>query len=334
LDSETVAAALADVEGAPGGGSGVTDDDDHRHLSRPAMAGTGSAAAAAAGGGGVGSVSDAMVRRSLAGLRELCQTQELGYDFQFYPMKFKTDHPVLLCSQRRSSSSSSGGGSSQQQQQQSLVDPNACALPIVFNPSAASAASAVDVSDLVETRHYLATVAACPPAPFAPGLDKIAEEDFVRLRQSGQPSGGTAAAAGEEGGGGSGVKEDVSAADFHRWLTLARLICASCGETMVQVVHWQRALALEAARVARLPPRLQPAAAAASNTTAFAGMAGGETFASPATVRTHTTNAMGPPPPPLGAPKQVNGGVANGSPSSSSAGARWALPVHMEGEEE
>ena len=345
MDSETVAAALADVEGAPGGGSGVTDDDDHRHHSRPAMAGTGSAAAAAgaagaaAGGGSVGSVSDAMVRRSLAGLRELCQTQELGYDFQFYPMKFKTDHPVLLCSQRRSSSSSSGGGGSsqqQQQQQQSIVDPNACALPIVFNPAAASAASTVDASDLAETRHYLATVAACPPAPFAPGLDKIAEEDFVRLRQSGQPSSSAAAAAGEEEeGGGSEGKEDVSAADFHRWLTLARLVCASCGETTVQVAHWQRALALEAARVARLPPRLQPAAAsAATNTPAFAGMTGSETFASPAAVRTHPTNAMGPPPPPLGAPKQVFGGVANCSPSSSSVGARWALPVHMEGEEE
>lgn len=346
LDSEAVAAALADVEGAPGGGSGVMDDDDHGYGT--AMASSGSEEAARNGG------SDARMRRSLVGLRELCQTQELGYDFQFYPMKFKADHPFFLCSRRRSSSSSYMSSEGTSQQQRSLVDPSACVLPVVFNSAAASAAKAsaalrgkgilgdAVASDLVEARHYIATVAARPPAPFAPGLDKIAEEDFVRLRQSGQLSSNAAPAG---GGGSSGVeakKEDVSAADFHRWLTLARLICASCGETTVQVAHWQRALALEAARVARLPARPLPlpaSAASATNTATFAGMAGGAVappFASPAAARTHATNsAMGPPPPPpLGAPKQMRGGVANDSPSSSAVGAPWTLPVNMEGEEE
>lgn len=346
LDSEAVAAALADVEGAPGGGSGVTDDDDHGYGT--AMASSSSEEAAGNGG------TDARMRRSLVGLRELCQTQELGYDFQFYSMKFKADHPILLCSRRRSSSSymSSEGTS---QQERSLVDPSACVLPVVFNSAAASAATSAvrggkgilgdaDANDLVEARHYIATVAARPPAPFAPGLDKIAEEDFVRLRQSGQPSSG-AAPGGDGGGGVEAKKEDVSAADFHRWLTLARLICASCGETTVHVAHWQRALALEAARVARLParplppPPLPAPAASATNTATLAGMAGGAvapSFASPAAARTHATNsAMGPPPPPpLGAPKQMHGGVANDSPSSSAVGAPRTLPVNMEGEEE
>jgi hypothetical protein len=247
----------------------------------------------------------------------LCHTQELGYDFQFYPLKFKTNHPILLCSRGA---------------QPSLVDPSACALPVqphaaaaVGPPGASGGSSDCSAAELIAARQYLATVAACPPAPFAAGLDKTAEDDFVRLRQA-------------SGGGGGGV--GVSAADFHRWLTLARLLCAASGAPTVELGHWQRALALEAARRARIPdpPPPPPEAAASAGFGGAAGAAGGGggvgvgPYTSPAAAR--ASHAMGPPPPPPhGPPRQASGGGAKSSPAGGS-GAPRPLPVNMEGDEE
>ena len=87
----------------------------------------------------------------------------------------------------------------------------------------------------------------------------MAEEDFVRRRQAG-PVGGPA---------------PVSAADFHRWLTMARLEAASAGSPLVTAAHWARVLDLEDHRVARLPAATAaaPAAAAAA---ASAGVSAAE----------------------------------------------------------
>ena len=43
----------------------------------------------------------------------------------------------------------------------------------------------------------------------------------------------------------------VTAADFHRWLTLSRLVAASMGATEVTAQHWSHALSLDTQRKAR-----------------------------------------------------------------------------------
>jgi len=151
--------------------------------------------------------------RALSALSELASSQELCYDFQFYAMRYPTNHPLLLLS---------AAG------QPSSVDLS-CWLPV--QPTAAVESSRVG-TDEPAVRSYVAAVAACSPPPFAPGVAEVAENDFVRLRQL-------------PGGDGSPL---VSAKDFHRWLTLARLLAASHGHGLVGRPHWDRALEMENGR--------------------------------------------------------------------------------------
>jgi len=191
--------------------------------------------------------------RSLAALTELSVSQELAYDFRFYAMKYASNFPVFLLS-------SSGAASA--------VDPS-CWLPVHPAAATAAAAAASPCSELglVECRRYLAGAAAMPPAPFAAGVAEVAENDFVRLRQTSVPPG-------------ADTQPTISAKDFHRWLTLSRLLAASHGSSEVSRGHWDRALEMEAARRSRChaASRLAPTP--------------GTAFASPA--GTHPT--MPPPP--------------------------------------
>ncbi len=58
----------------------------------------------------------------------------------------------------------------------------------------------------------------------------LAESDFLRLRQTAQ----------------------VSSADFHRWLTLARLLAVSNGHKCTGIDHWTEAMRMERLRIDRV----------------------------------------------------------------------------------
>ena len=62
-------------------------------------------------------------------------------------------------------------------------------------------------------------------------LSKKAQDDFVAARQA---------------------DKKIGPDDFARWLTTARLIAASALSPMVEMAHYEHAMALEAARVDRM----------------------------------------------------------------------------------
>ena len=64
-----------------------------------------------------------------------------------------------------------------------------------------------------------------------------AEDDFVHARQA---------------------DARLTPADFHRWLTVARLLAAATGDTEIRVSHWDRMRAMESQRLDRIEKRRGP----------------------------------------------------------------------------
>ena len=65
-----------------------------------------------------------------------------------------------------------------------------------------------------------------------------AEDDFVHARQA---------------------DARLTPADFHRWLTVARLLAGAMGDDELRVGHWERMRKLEGERLDRLEKRRGPA---------------------------------------------------------------------------
>jgi len=142
----------------------------------------------------------------------------LTYDFGYFPQHFPIDVPKLLLSHTKS-----------------LFTPSAV-LPLSQEASAALAsgaapALAADESLLDAARKYLACVR-CLPYSIDQGMEPRIQQDWSNARAR---------------------NPKLQTQDLHRWLTIARLVTLSFGETVLKPEHWEATITLEDARLGRLP---------------------------------------------------------------------------------
>ncbi|WRX12233.1 Mini-chromosome maintenance complex-binding protein - like 1 [Theobroma cacao] len=101
---------------------------------------------------------------------------------------------------------------------------------IPFQPSSLGS-SEIPVAEAVEAwRWYLATVRSLPHS-IGSEMQKEVEDDLVAARQA---------------------DRSLGSQDFNRWLTMARLVSTSFGETSLSMEHWQMVKELERLRMERL----------------------------------------------------------------------------------
>ncbi|XP_026412288.1 mini-chromosome maintenance complex-binding protein-like [Papaver somniferum] len=103
-------------------------------------------------------------------------------------------------------------------------------LVLPFQPSTVGSSLNADANALQAWRWYLATLRSLPHV-IDPELQKVIENDLVEARQEDRSLGSN---------------------DFSRWLTMARLMSASFGETSLSLEHWQMVKELERLRNDRL----------------------------------------------------------------------------------
>ncbi|KAJ4849353.1 hypothetical protein Tsubulata_024296 [Turnera subulata] len=101
---------------------------------------------------------------------------------------------------------------------------------VPFQPSSVSSLEVVDAESLDAWRWYLANVRSLEHT-IQPEMQKVVENDLVAARQT---------------------DRTLGSQEFSRWLTMARLISASFGETSLSLEHWQMAKELERLRKERL----------------------------------------------------------------------------------
>ena len=161
---------------------------------------------------------DEAAKLRLATLREFAAAQELSYDFKFYPIKHKTEHPLLLASPEGHAS---------------LVDPS---CRVVLQPAGPPRLSPFSSeTELSACRRYLSAVRNQPARGdlgLTDGVGKIAEENFVAARQA---------------------NPKVGAQDLHRWLNISRLLAASYGRNEVSRELWAKTMEMETLRTAPRP---------------------------------------------------------------------------------
>eukprot|EP00850_Spirogloea_muscicola_P006522 SM000031S11531 [mRNA] locus=s31:132741:136243:- [translate_table: standard] len=171
--------------------------------------------------------------RNLEALKQLVEWQKVECNFQFYKMDVPMDVPVVVLSQARSK----------------LLPADAVVQLRPANGAPGSLA-AVPEPLLEQWRAYLTAArhmdhiigasmakAILGQIVMQCGMAKrllVLEEDLVAARQE---------------------DRSLTPDAFHRWLTLARLLCASYGEQELSVARWREARSLEAAREARTPAR-------------------------------------------------------------------------------
>ena len=150
--------------------------------------------------------------KNIQALRDIITCQKVDVDFQFYSTTLPTDAPVLTCSRSNSLLPAD------------VVIPVRCTSQPACPPQQLG-----DPQAMAPLRAYLA---AARHAPHAIEADVAAhvEADLVASRAAD-------ASLGQE--------------DFHRWLTLARLLATSAGEQALSTATWTRARQLEAAAVQR-----------------------------------------------------------------------------------
>eukprot|EP01112_Ceratiomyxa_fruticulosa_P008725 TRINITY_DN2260_c0_g3_i2.p1 TRINITY_DN2260_c0_g3~~TRINITY_DN2260_c0_g3_i2.p1 ORF type:complete len:644 (-),score=131.64 TRINITY_DN2260_c0_g3_i2:44-1975(-) len=145
-------------------------------------------------------------------LKDLILTQKIQYDFEYYKSEFPTDIPVVVISESRS------------------VLQCDCVVPVTVTPQHHLGApiSMPPFPQLQQFRAYLAYVRDISLAPPSDEVSKRAQEDFVNARKN---------------------NSEVTQGTFHLWLTIARLLAQSYGETQLNQERWLQALNLEYARV-------------------------------------------------------------------------------------
>jgi hypothetical protein len=156
---------------------------------------------------------DAVGVRNIQALRDVISCQKCDVDFQFYSTTLPTDAPALTCSRSTSL----------------LPADVTITVRCTCQPSCPPPQQLADHAALAPLRAYLA---AAKHAPHAIDADVAAhvEADLVASRA---------------------VDATLGQADFHRWLTIARLLATSAGQTALSTATWTRARELEAAAVQR-----------------------------------------------------------------------------------
>ncbi|KAJ7965139.1 Mini-chromosome maintenance complex-binding protein [Quillaja saponaria] len=103
-------------------------------------------------------------------------------------------------------------------------------LVVPFQPSTVDSLDSMPTEALEAWRWYLATVKLLPHS-IESEMQKVVENDLVAARQA---------------------DRNLGSQDFSRWLTMARLVSASFGETCLSLEHWQMVKELERMRKERL----------------------------------------------------------------------------------
>ena len=182
---------------------------------------------------------------NLHAIAQLIKEGQLGLDFEYTPgISLEMEIPVLTISTTKSLLPLGSGG---------------CTIPHApLGPSQAIGACAALQPPAVDgLRAYLAlvrTLAGCasptdgaeaPPHSFdmPPEAERHAQQDFVRCRKT---------------------DRSLQAEDMHRWLTMARLLALSYGETKLTEARWAQMKSFETQRKARIPPAPEGSAAGAA----------------------------------------------------------------------
>lgn len=154
---------------------------------------------------------------NVQGIAQLLAAQTLPYNFVYHTIDFPVDAPVFIVSQGRSLFTAT--------------------VHVPLQPLAPYVAPAVPEADahdaegfLIAAREYL-ELARWLPWQLDETISAAIEADFVALRQERD-----------------GVSQDM----LHTWITLARWLAVSCGETCLSAERWAHLKSLETARYARL----------------------------------------------------------------------------------
>lgn len=155
---------------------------------------------------------------NLKALEEVSSAQTLDYDFEFQQVHFNVDMPMLLLSTGKS-----------------LVRTD-CIVPLEPNEevasSCAAALAAVGDEFFAACRVYLAAARELQYS-IPDAVATVVERTYVDARKA---------------------DAKVNGDDMIRWLTMARLLAGSFGETELTEERWEYTMRLEAARKARNPP--------------------------------------------------------------------------------
>ncbi|XP_046680106.1 mini-chromosome maintenance complex-binding protein-like [Homalodisca vitripennis] len=166
-----------------------------------------------------GQLNDRGVRNCRA-LGSVISNQRLEYDFQFYPVEFNTDIPVLILSEGKS------------------MLPSDCHLPLEVDAAClatvretfAAATHYLREPLLSQLRVYLSLVSTAD-YDLTPEVQQIVQEDFVKMRQE---------------------QAKTSAQDLHSLLVLAKLLSLSQGARCLTKECWEMARQMESKRKARI----------------------------------------------------------------------------------
>ena len=160
----------------------------------------------------------------MTALGNVASWQKIEYDFNFHPVEFHVDIPVLLLSERKS-----------------MVAADVH-LPLKQNPSASiNNAELVqrlenDTNLLARMRNYL-TVVRLMQFSLSDAMQEAVQNDFIQSRVPGQ------------------TNSPMSTEDLHLLLVLSRLLALSYGQTELTEPVWQKSKAMELERKSRLSNR-------------------------------------------------------------------------------
>jgi hypothetical protein len=174
-------------------------------------------------------------RRSLQAVRGVISSQLLTVECEYCNVEIPTNLPCLLLSSAKDAASTRFGDSSSVLQ-----------VPVAENISCGSSAAdsiGRDWSWSTSARLWWAVVRLIEPSMTEDTL-RMAETDFVMARNTPLVSGGSQFD--------ENLPLSVDIGDFHHWLSLARLMAVSNGETSITVDHWRRVQLMETQRMQRL----------------------------------------------------------------------------------
>jgi len=157
---------------------------------------------------------------NLRALAALIQKQAVDYDLEYYQLEMEVDAPVTILSTGKS------------------VLPSSTVLPLRAAGAGGGAApdaaldAALGRADLPAVRAFLAAARErAAEHRLADGVAEAVEADMTSARAA---------------------DRSVGAADFDRWLSLARALCASHGEAELTLPRWEEVRGMERARMERL----------------------------------------------------------------------------------
>ena len=173
--------------------------------------------------------------RNLQAVAHLATWQQLKLDFTYHEAAVPLDVPTLSVS-RGKAMLPTLLRMPLQPARAAAADGGAAALCAAMGSTMGPGAQA-PLADAL--RKYLAVAQAVTAFEIPDAVTKVVENDFVAERAR---------------------NRELKAEDFNNWLTVARLLTASTGQTHLTEELWKRALAMESSRVARVAAAAPPVA--------------------------------------------------------------------------